>query len=233
MVVVCDFVERLLREVSFPPGKITRIYNGIESSRFSIPSNGTLRRSLAYGEEIKLVGMVANIRQSKGYEYFVQAARIVADTIPQARFIAVGDIDDKFGGGLRKLVEQLNLGGRFLFLGFQNDIPEILSDLDVFVLSSTSEGFPLVVLEAMAAGKPVVVTRCGGPEEVVEDGRDGFLVPSANPEKLAARIIDLVSNPGLAAAFGQRARAKVTRQFSLERMVRQYEALYERCMNGN
>jgi glycosyltransferase involved in cell wall biosynthesis len=68
---------------------------------------------------------------------------------------------------------------------------------------------------------------------VVEDGRDGFLVPPTNPEKLAARIIDLLSNPGLAATFGQRARDKVARQFSLERMVRQYEALYERCMNGN
>ena len=233
VVVVCDYVERLLRGVSFPPEKIVRIYNGIESSRFSALSNGTFRKSLGYGEEIRLVGMVANIRQSKGYEYFVQAARIVADTIPQTRFFAVGDVDEKFGGGLRKLVEQLNLGGRFLFLGFRNDIPEILSDLDVFVLSSTSEGFPLVVLEAMAAGKPVVVTRCGGPEEVVEDGRDGFLVPPTNPEKLAARIIDLLSNPGLAATLGQRARDKVARQFSLERMVRQYEALYERCMNGN
>lgn len=232
VVVVCDYVERVLKEASFPAAKLVRIYNGIDPIRFAVPAKGSVRKSLGYGGEIKLVGMVANIRETKGYEYYIRAARTVADAIPQARFLAVGDIDEKFGRSLRQLVEQLGLSDRFLFLGFREDIPAVLSELDVFLLSSTSEGFPLVVLEAMAAGKPVVVTRCGGPEEMVEDGHDGFLVPPADPESLAAKISDLLLNSELSATFGQRARDKVARQFSLEGMVRQYEALYERCMTA-
>lgn len=232
VVVVCDFVRKLLEGLGFAPEKMTRIYNGIEVTRFNAPPRTNLRKELGFPAETKLIGMVANVRQTKGHEFFVRAARQVSDAHPEARFLAVGDVDERIGQGLRELVRQLRLEDRFFFLGFKEDIPEILANLDVFVLSSTSEGFPLVVLEAMAAGKPVVVTRSGGPEEMIRDGRDGFLVPPADVDSLAAKISALLEDPGSAAALSHEARASITNKFSIIRMIDAYSALYERLRSS-
>jgi glycosyltransferase involved in cell wall biosynthesis len=232
VVVVCDYVGRLLKEKGFPPEKIQRIYNGINVDRFSLSRVGKLRKELGCSENTRVVGMVANIRVSKGYEFFIRAAGRVIEVFPETRFVAVGDIDQTLGRPLFSLVHELGLQDRFFFLGFREDIPEVLSELDVFVLSSISEGFPLVTLEAMAAGKPVVVTRCGGPEEVIDDGQTGALVPPADPEALAGKICELLADPARAEALGEAARAKAHRLYSLEQMIRQYESLYLRILNS-
>ena len=232
VVVVCDYVGRLLKQEGFPPEKIQRIYNGINVDRFSLSRVGKLRKELGCAEDTRLVGMVANIRVSKGYEFFIRAAGRVIEVFPETRFVAVGDIDQTLGRPLFSLVHELGLQDRFFFLGFREDIPEVLSELDVFVLSSVSEGFPLVTLEAMAAGKPVVVTRCGGPEEVIDDGQTGALVPPADPEALAGKICELLADPARAEALGEAARAKAHRLYSLEQMIRQYESLYLRILNS-
>jgi glycosyltransferase involved in cell wall biosynthesis len=230
-VAVCDHIGRLLQQEGFPSEKITRIYNGIDPNRFKASRDGKLRKELGLPERVRLVGMIANASKAKGYEFFVQAARKVADVFPQARFLAVGEFDPSLAAPLLNLVEQLELKNRFLFLGFREDVPEILSELDVFVLSSVIEGFPLVTLEAMAAGKPVVVTRSGGPQEVVEDGRTGFLVPPGDSDALAKSITAVLSDPARAAAMGNNAREKVHREFTLEGMVRNYERLYEELLS--
>jgi glycosyltransferase involved in cell wall biosynthesis len=144
--------------------------------------------------------------------------------------VAVGDIDESIGGPLTELVRHLELQDRFHFLGFRADVPAILRDLDVFVLSSVSEGFPLVVLEAMAAGRPVVATKCGGVEELIEHGNTGVLVAPADSKALATRICEILRNPGQASALGAKARARILADFSLESMVRHYECLYERLL---
>jgi glycosyltransferase involved in cell wall biosynthesis len=232
VVVVSEYLEQLFQELGFPREKIVRIYNGVDLEKFAGARSGGLRAELGCPEGTRLVGMVANLRGPKGYEYFVQAARRVVDSMPQTRFVAVGDIDRQILMRLSDLVDKLDLRDRFVFVGFREDVPAILRDVDVFVLSSISEGFSLATVEAMAAGKPVVVTRCGGPEEVIDDGRTGFLVPPADPEALASRICELLADPERAAILGQNARAKVSSAFSMERMVHQYERLYERLLNA-
>jgi glycosyltransferase involved in cell wall biosynthesis len=192
-----------------------------------------LRQELGCGGESKLVGMIANISTCKGCDDFIRAARRVADTFPQVRFVSVGDIDPALRQPLFSLVRELGLQNRFFFLGFREDVPEILSELDIFVLSSLSEGLSIATIEAMAAGKPVVVTRSGGPEEIVEDGRTGFLVPPANPDALAERICDVLRAPGRAHAMGLSAQAEVKSRFTLEKMVREYERLYQRLLNSD
>src|SRR5207237_538470 len=177
---------------------------------------------------MKLVGMVANLRASKGYDHFVRTARLVTDAMPKVRFVAIGQTNGANYGELVRLIRELGLEDRFLLLGFRQDVPQILADLDVFVLSSLTEGFSLATVEAMAAGKPVVVTRSGGPEEIVEDEQTGFLVPPADAAALARRICDVLQNGQLASALGRRAQAMVQTKFGLRRMVREYEALYER-----
>jgi glycosyltransferase involved in cell wall biosynthesis len=232
VVVVCDHVGQMLRNVRFPGDKIVRIYNGISLDKFQVSADGRLRRELGLQDGAKLVGMVANLRESKGYEFFIQAARKVTATMPEIHFVAVGDVDPVIAKPLLRLIERLGLQNGFIFLGFRSDVPEILSQLDVFVLSSVSEGFPLVTLEAMAAAKPVIVTRSGGSQEMVEDGRTGLLIPPADPDALAEKICELFANPERAAALARTGRAKVESQFTLERMIRNYEHLYERLMNG-
>lgn len=232
VVVVSDYLKRVLADAGFPTEKMVRIYNGVDLDRFARRAEGRLRAELGFPDNVKLIGMVANLRQSKGYEYLVQAARQVTDCIPEARFVAVGEREERIAKQLACLLRQLGLEDRFVFLGFRADVPEILSDLDVFVLSSTSEGLSIATIEAMAAGKPVVVTRSGGPQEVVEDRRTGLLVPPADPQALASRICELLQNPGLAATLSRNARAEAESKFSLTTMISEYASLYERCLGS-
>ncbi len=225
--VVCDYVGNLLIERGFPSSKVVRIYNGVAMERFSQSLNGHFRGELGFSKEQKLVGMIANIRRPKGYEFFVRAARQVADRMPDARFVAVGDIDKTLGPPLKTLVDELGLQNRFFFVGTRADVPEVLSSLDIFVLSSLSEGFPLATLEAMAAGKPVVVTNTGGTSEVVQDGSTGFLVPPGDANALAARMCQLLENPAQAKDMGVHARERIESEFTISQMVQRYEELYE------
>jgi glycosyltransferase involved in cell wall biosynthesis len=233
IVVVSDYLRRAFELERFPRDKVFLIYNGIDLSRFRQSCGGKLRAELGWQGEMKLVGMVANFRRSKGYEYFVRAARQVADKIPDAAFVAVGDIDDTLRGRMRELLHKLDLESRFHFMGFRSDIPQVLHDLDVFVLSSTDEGLSIATIEAMAAGRPVVVTRSGGPQEIVQDGKTGFLVPPADPETLAARVCEILLHPELGARLGAAAGKDVEERFALSRMVGEYEALYQRCLEGS
>lgn len=232
VVVVCDYVGRMLAARCFPTQRLFRIYNGIDVDRYSMPRRRQLHEELGCPAEANIVGMVANVRASKGYEFFIRAARHVVERFPATRFVSIGDIDRTLGKPLFKLVEELGLKDRFLFLGFRENVPAVLSDLDVFVLSSVSEGFPLVILEAMAAGKPVLATRCGGTEELVEDGRNGVLVPPRDAEALGNKIGELLAHPEWAQSLGQVARNTVLSRFSMESMVHQYEELYERLLNS-
>ena len=229
-VVVSDYLRKLLVDAGFPAARTHRIYNGVDLARFSPHQGGNLRAELGLEGPAKLVGMVANLRRSKGYEHFVQAARRIVDCIPETRLVAVGEIEETIAARMRGLLGQQGLEERFFLLGFRSDIPQVLRDLDVFVLSSTDEGLSIATLEAMAAGKPVVVTRSGGPQEIVQDGETGFLVPPADPEALAARVCEILRHPELGARLGARAREEVERRFTLTKMVSEYEALYQRCL---
>jgi len=230
IVVVSDYLRQMFADSGYPAAVMTRIYNGINMGSYSSRSNAPLRKELGLAEDAKLVGMVANLRRPKGYEYFVRAARQITDRIPETRFISVGEKDTVIAGELTDLIHQLGLEGKFFFLGFRSDIPAILKGLDVFVLSSTDEGLSIATIEAMAAGRPVVVTRSGGPEEIVKDGQTGFLVPPANAEALAERVCDVLGDPQLASSLGESAREDVHKRFDLSNMIREYESLYLRCL---
>jgi len=227
---VSDYMLPTLVRAGLPPDKIVRIYNGVDLDYFSRGAGADLRAELGLPRESILIGMVANLRRPKGYEYFVRAARLISDRVPETKFIAVGEKDKVIAGELKDLIHQLGLEGKFFFLGFRSDIPAILKGLDVFVLSSTDEGLSIATIEAMAAGRPVVVTRSGGPEEIVQDGKTGFLVPPANAETLAARVCDVLVDPQLASRLGGAAREDVRKRFDLSNMIHEYESLYLRCL---
>jgi glycosyltransferase involved in cell wall biosynthesis len=232
VVVVCDFMGKMLQDIKFPARKVVRIYNGIQIERYEVPTDGRLRRELGISNGTKIVGTVANLRQTKGYEFLVQAAGKVLAAAPDTRFVAVGDINQEIAKPLFEATRQLGIQDRFHFLGFRKDIPELLNEFDVFVLASVSEGFPLVALEAMAASRPVVVTRSGGPQEIVDDGVNGLLVAPGDAGALADKICELLADPGRALQLARSARSKVGRVFSIEKMIVSYEDLYERLLSG-
>jgi glycosyltransferase involved in cell wall biosynthesis len=215
--------DRAVQEENLPAGKIEVIRNGLDLSQYELPlQNGLLRKELGLSPDTPLVGMVANFNfEIKGHRYLIEAAKALS---AEATFLLVGD------GPLRsryeQMVRELGLGGKVRFLGKRNDIPSILSGLDIAVLSSTSEGLSNVILESMAAGKPVVVTDVGGNSELVRNGVNGYLVPPADSRSMAGAIDRLLRNPGEAARMGRAGKSMVQDEFSPQHMVERYEKLY-------
>jgi glycosyltransferase involved in cell wall biosynthesis len=204
-----------LRLEGVPSQKIDVIYNGIDLAAFPVR-----RRTMS----LKRIAMVACLREEKRIDVLIAAAPYVLARHPAAEFWIVGD------GACREqlvaLARQTGVFGRFRFLGHRDDVPALLSDADVFVLPSRSEAFPNSVIEAMAAGLPVVATTVGGIPELVSDGHNGRLVPTGDAPALARALVDLLDEPARAAELGQAARQRVEQMCSFDRMVSRFAALY-------
>ena len=231
VVAVSNYLNReLVQTWRFGPGRIQTIYNGVDFDTFDRAEHrASLKAELGIPADSRLIGMVGHIRPAKGYEYFIQAARIVANSQPDCYFLVVGEGKGRLFEDLKTLVRQLDLENRFIFTGLRDDVAEILGQLDVFLLSSTTEGLSIATIEAMGLGKPVVVTDSGGPREIVEDAVTGFLVPPANPHALAEKVVRLLEDKDLARNLGRRARAHVRAKFSLDQCVDSYIKLYRNC----
>jgi glycosyltransferase involved in cell wall biosynthesis len=225
-IVVCEMVKNILADYGFRDDRISVVYNGIDPAPYTLQAQGALRSELGLDSDTKLVGMIANVRQSKGYDVFVRACANLCERLPGVVFVAVGHEEESLARPIRKLVEDLNLTDRFLFLGFRSDIAKILGELDVFVLSSTSEGMPLAILEAMASRKAIVTTRCGGIPEMVESGQTGMLVPPSDDGALAEAITGVLSDEAQSQRLGANAQARFLERFTLDGMIERYERLY-------
>ena len=189
---------------------------GIDLDRF-----GSARPALE--KQRPLVGTVARLAPQKDHRTLVEAARLV----PEAEFVLVGD------GELREELERLAEGLPVRFLGARDDVPELLASFDVFALPSLYEGLCLAVIEAQAAGVPVVATPVGGIRETVVDGETGLLVPPGDPPALARAIRRLLEDRPAAEAMATEARRRVRERFSIDRMVEETLALYEGLAKTN
>lgn len=234
IVAVSDWLKNdLAQRARFPLPKLKTIYNGVDWRSFSLPFDPKAKRKeLKINSDEKVVGMVANLRPAKGYEYFIRAAAIIAESIPGVRFLIIGEEEDRLRKRIIKEVDALGLRDKVILLGFREDVPELLRILDVFALSSVSEGLSIATIEAMAAGVPVVVTRSGGPQELVVDGRTGFLVPPKDEKSLAEKVLFLLRDKNLATSLGKEAQIQVRAKFGIDRMIRNYQALYQECLDN-
>ena len=232
IVTVSDYLKNDLVQIAqFPPRKLKRIYNGVDWKRFDLHFDSMIkRRELKIDSDEKVVGMVANLRPTKGYQYFIQAAAIIAKNIPKVKFLIIGEEEDELRERVKKEIESLDLRDKVILLGFREDVPELLRILDVFVLSSISEGLSIATIEAMAAGVPVVVTKSGGPQEVVVEGKTGFLVPPKDERSLAEKTLLFLKNEKLATSMGREAQVQVRTKFSIDMMIRNYQAVYQECL---
>ena len=185
---------------------------------------GELRRELGLADEDKLIGIVARLVPIKNHRHFLQAAEVVAEAVPQARFLVVGD------GELREDLEtytrDLGLDGRVLFTGWRHDLARIYAGLDVVALTSINEGTPVSLIEAMAAGIPVAATAVGGVPDVVVDGETGYLVKAGDVKGIAEAIIELLRSPGKATEMGNAGRKAVYPKFAAQTLLANVEQLY-------
>lgn len=181
-------------------------------------------REFGWPEDVRLVVNVANLVPKKGHRYLLAAARRVLVHDARARFLVVG------GGPLtEELVAQarrLGLDGRLVFTGYRPDAARLLAAADLFVLSSTHEGLPVALLEAMALGRAVVATRVGGIPEVITHGRDGLLVTPGDAVGLAAAMLEVLGDRDRQETLGRQARDSLRRRASMAEMVRAVERVY-------
>jgi len=215
VIAVSEEVRNDLIQSGISPEAVVAIHSAIDIGRYK-----------AADEEPShpVVGIVAHLAEHKGHIYFLEAAKKVSTVIPDARFLIVGDGEKR--KELEKYVKDLDIAEKVIFAGFQKDIPKMISQCTITVLSSISgEGSPGVLKESMAAGVPAITTDVGGSREIVECGVSGFVVSPGDSEALAASIIKLLSDKELRARMRQESLVKV-QEFTTENMVEKTVAVY-------
>ncbi len=217
--------RRLQDDLLVPPEKIRVVHNAVPLGVFDCRDNSGLRRALLPDECRHLVLTPARLHEQKGLQYLVEAAAQVPETV----FAVAGDGPER--AALERQAKAAGVADRVLFLGHREDIPSLLAACDLFVLPSLFEGFPVSVLEAAAAGKPVVATAVEGTVEAVWDGETGVLVPPADAAGLAGAIRALLADPSGAARLATAARARVRQGFGLEAMVHRVAEIYDEVLS--
>ena len=226
IICVSDYV-RSSHEDRFPglAGRYLTVLNGVRIEAFSgLPDVREARAMFKLPPDTPIIGTVGRLAPVKNHRLLIDAFARVHAEMPDAHLAILGD--GQLGESLAAHAADLRLSNDISFVKSSPSVEVFLACLDVFALSSDSEGMPLTLLEAMAAGVPVAVTGVGGIPEVIENGTDGYLVPPSSSELLARVISSLLSHPGEAHEMGRRAREKAERLFSAERTVRETERIY-------
>lgn len=225
------------KTLSVPEERLRIVRNGIDLSEYEGPLDSTgLQTEFGLNPKTPVVVTVGRIEPWKGQETLIEAAPAVVADCPEVRILVVGapaKNKPEYERRLRERVSSLGLQKNVIFTGPRNDVPAILSRSDVLVLpSATPEPFGRTIAEAMAARKPVIATAAGGPLDIVVEGETGYLVPPCDPDALAARVLEVLSDPDRAGRMGQAGRARVEQFFSLERLVSEMADLFSEVSQG-
>lgn len=214
----------LVDEMGVPAERVTVIHYGIDSERFVYRSSGRAWNSAMNGGAT--IGSIGRLEERKGHECLIRAMPAVLRQIPNASLLIAGSDPFGYSRTIQGLIERLNLTGQVRVVGFQSDVFSFLHSLDVFALASRSEGFGQVIVEAMAAGKPVVTSRISPLTEIVVDGQTGLLAEPENPEAFAAAISWLLTHSEEARRMGREGQERVRSNFDAERMAAETLRLY-------
>jgi len=223
----------LLAIMSIDISKCQVIHNGIKLGKFRKLIKHKFREQLGLLESDILIGSIGNIRPAKNYNILVDAAAslILKDGHKNYKFLIVGAGDNALQLELQEKISKLGLQESILFLGFRNDIDIILSNLDCFVLCSTTEGFSISIVEAMACGVPIVATMCGGPEEILTNGNNGLLVEANNSVFLAESITKIVNDSYLREKLVKNALIEVKQKYDFKLMTESYKSIYDNLLS--
>ena len=228
---VSDHVRRSMRyprglPLRMPP--VSVVHHGLDwdaVARWSVPDGA--RATLGLPPDAPVVGTVANYRPEKGQRHLIEAAAIVRRSVPDVRFVLVGSgpLEDV----LRRQVEELGLEDTVVLPGFRGAATSILSAFDVFVLPSIYEGLSIAALEAMAAGRPMVVSAIGPLPELMGTPPAGIIVPPAHPQAIAGALIEVITDPALRRTLAESARRRA-RAFDVRNVVARAEEIYEELL---
>jgi glycosyltransferase involved in cell wall biosynthesis len=226
VVCVSEAQGERVRRAKVPEKKITVIRNAVGADAFTDPDP-------AYGDRLRhffarppkrIVGAAGRLSPEKGFDQLVEAASLVLRQDPDVGFVQFGD--GPLRDTLTRHIELKGLRERFQLVGFRADIAQFLPHLDLMVLPSNTEGLPVVLLEAFAAGVPAVATAVGGIPEVIEEGKSGYLVPPGDPPALARRILDVLRQDATRLAMGWRGQRRVRDHFTFTLQSAQYQRLF-------
>ncbi|MFC1510464.1 glycosyltransferase family 4 protein [Candidatus Omnitrophota bacterium] len=199
--------------------KLHVVPNAVDCERFTVQSDDAraydYRAEINVKKDVKLVGIIARIVDSKGQRDFIDAAKIVIDSYANVCFAIIGGGDKNLLSQYKRQVEDAGIARQVVFSELRKNIVPVIRSLDVLVSASRIEPFGLTIIEAMALGKPVVATRCGGPGETVVDGQTGFLVPIKSPAEMAVRILKLLNDQKLAEEMGAKGQARALKNYNV------------------
>ena len=225
-----DNAKFICAEEGVNPARLMVLPNGIPLPPVTRPDLAEIRRQLGLPDGCRVIGTVGRLVPVKNYSLLIESFAQLARQQPDLHLLFIGD--GPVRAELEAQAHKLNLAPSVHFLGMRSDIAELLRLLDVFVLSSLSEGLSIALLEAMAVGCPIVATAVGGNRELIQDGTTGLLVLSGDGESLANAIARLLQNPPLAHQLGAAARELARSRYSVEAMCGQYEVLFRRLVGG-
>ena len=220
--------QNLVRYEKISEKKIKTIMNGIDLAKYGITIDKQRKRmELGLNGKGPIIGIAVRLVEAKGIRYLLQAMTDVVPLFPDITLLIAGDgpLQDE----LKKMAGTLGIERRVLFTGSRLDIPELMKLFDIYVLPSVSEGLPMVLLEAMAAGCPIIATEVGGVPKAVHHGKNGSLVTPGNPKALSAEIVRLLSNNDVRERYSENGVRLAREKFSAEAMTRNYEKLYLRA----
>lgn len=224
---VCENMrDRFIRKYHIPAQKMQTIRNGVDTEYFKQDKtlrNGT-RQKLGYKDDDVVIGTIGRLCYEKNYETLLQAIALIIDKYASIQLVMVGD--GPYRASLTQLAVDLGIASRVHFLGTRYDRLDLLNAMDVFALTSVSEGLPNTLLEAMSVGLPVITTSVGGIPEVVTTQQDGFLVQPQDSEGFAESLEKLLQSSKLRDQLGAAAQARMKVKFSLNNMILEYENMY-------
>ncbi len=230
VVAVSPEAVNIMKPWEKPNGRpILYIANGISLRPYEKPvSREEARARLGWSPDAFIVGIVARVTAIKGHVRLVDVFSQILRRIPTAVLVIVGDGSAR--DNVERRIEELGLDSSIYFVGERQDVPLILSALNVFCLPSETEGMPITLLEAMAAARPVVASTVGAIPEVVEDGVSGILTSPFDSDAIEKALLFMAEDSQRAARMGEAGRRRVAQDFSSETALRNYEALYERML---
>lgn len=217
--------DELHKRTGIPLAKIEVIYNGVASTDSARKDAAYVRFETGVGESEVLVGSVGMLRPEKGHCDLIEALALARKTIPGMKLLLVGD--GKCKEDLCRRAKERNLNSAVTFAPSASSVVSMLGAMDIFALPSHTEGLSIATIEAMSCGKPVIVTDCGGPTEIVSDGVTGLVVPPCDPEAMAGALVRLAKDSALRTCLAANGRARARDVFSVERMLESYDRLYQ------
>lgn len=225
-IAISECIAEVMVDAGIDRTKIPVIYDAIDPSRFNV--DAISRHSLEIPEGVPLLGMVGALASIKGHSTVLRAMPVLADRFPGLQLLIAGE--GPLRNELESLAAELGIEAQIHFLGFRNDIPEILKALDVFVMPSEQEGLGTSILDAMAAGVPVVASNVGGIPELVRHLESGLLAESGNSNQFAEYVSTILENPELRESLVKNAKIMVANSFFLDRLITEHIHCYQQVL---